>query len=110
MLNNFYIRCFWTAYRNCKNESINILPISHFKREEIILEAVDKLSEKEKTFITMLNPLFLEDDPNGVVSLKCERELSNAFSMNKTKRKNFKNQIRAKIIRNISDILKANFQ
>lgn len=102
MLHKFYIRCFYSACWKCWGNSNSKYPnISETQRDKIILDALENLSEREKRFITIRFPLYLENDPNGVVNLKCHKELLKTFNMNLTKREKYKNQIRAKIIRNI---------
>ena len=99
-MNDFYTRLFFIACRETK-----ISPTDISNRNAIINQAINKLSEKDEAFITMLKPIYLETDPNGKYSMSYNRKTCDAFRMNKNEVRKYKHEVKHKLIEIMKSIL-----
>lgn len=99
-MNNFYNELFLIA---CRETLVS--PEDVPNRDAIILNSINKLSDKQKDFIIMLKPPYLENDPDGKYSMSYVRHVRDVFRMSKNELYKYKREIKHNIINNMKEIL-----
>lgn len=99
-MNEFYIGTFRIACDFC-----NIPFDGVSNRTEIIGKALDSLSEKERTFIEMIHPIYSTNNSLGTERRNVIRA-SQVFGMSKDESARFKNKIQKNLIFRIEKLLR----